>query len=181
MKPLLACAVLAVASMTGFAQAADPPPVVADRDFGLFGAWKVFEGADLRGEYCWMGEQSGGATSIAFIVSADDPTRVAVLLSRPTGFGAIKPGEKFQLFHTANNIRRAGEQATVSANPFFAFFAITADTLKVFAQQVASGEAFDWTLDAPDAGLEAKSVPLEGFPTAVATMGVCLSSLGASF
>jgi hypothetical protein len=128
-----------------------------------------------------MGEQSGSATSIAFIVSADDPARVAFLLSRPTGFGAIKPGEKFQLFYTTNNIRHAGEQATVSANPFFAFFAITADTLKVFAQQVASGEAFDWRLDAPAAGLEAKSVPLDGFSTAVATMGVCLSSLGASF
>ena len=128
-----------------------------------------------------MGEQSGGATSIAFIVSADDPTRVAFLLSRPTGFGSIKPGERFQLFYTTNNLRRAGEQATVSANPLFAFFAIKAETLKVFAQQVASGEAFDWRLDAPAADLEAKSVPLEGFPTAVATMGVCLSSLGASF
>jgi hypothetical protein len=181
MKALLACAVLAVVSMTGFAQAADPPPGVADRDFGLFGTWKVFEGADSRGEYCWMGEQSGGATSIAFIVSADDPIRVAVLLSRPTGFGAIKPGEEFQLFHTTNNTRHAGEQATVSANPFFAFFAVAADTLKVFAQQVASGEVFDWKVDAPAAGLEAKSVPLEGFPTAVATMGVCLLSLGASF
>jgi hypothetical protein len=46
------------------AQAADPPPVVADRDFGLFGAWKVFEGADSLGEYCWMGEQAGGATRL---------------------------------------------------------------------------------------------------------------------
>ena len=82
-----------------------------------------------------MGEQSGGATSIAFIVSADDPIRVAVLLSRPTGFGAIKPaGEKFQLFYIANNLLHAGEQATVSSNPLFAFFAIKADTLKVFAQ-----------------------------------------------
>jgi hypothetical protein len=167
--------------MTGFAQAADPPPVVADRDFGLFGAWKVFEGADSRGEYCWMGEQSGGATSIALIVSADDPTRVAFLLSRPTGFGSIKPGERFQLFYIINNLRHAGEQATVSANPFFAFSAITADSLKVFAQQVASGEAFDWSLDAPAADLDTKSVPLDGFPTAVATMGLCLSSLGASF
>ena len=95
-----------------------------------YSARKVFEGADSRGEYCWMGGQSGGATSIAFIVSADDPTRVAVLLSRPTGFGAIKPGEKFQLFYTTKNLRQVGEQATVSANPLFAFFAITADTLK---------------------------------------------------
>jgi hypothetical protein len=180
MKPLLASATLAVALMTS-AQAADPPPVVADRDFGLFGAWKVFEGADSRGEYCWMGEHSGGATSIAFIVSADDPARVAFLLSRPTGFASIKPGEKFQLFYITNNLRHAGEQATVSANPFFAFSAITADTLKVFAQQVASGEAFDWSLYAPAADLDTKSVPLDGFPTAVATMGLCLSSLGASF
>jgi hypothetical protein len=148
MKPLLASATLAVALMTGFARA-DPPPVVADRDFGLFGAWKVFEGADPRGECCWMGEQPGGATSIAFIVSADDPTRVAFLLSRPTGFGSIKPDEKFQLFYITNNLRHAGEQATVSSNPFFAFSAITADTLKVFAQQVASGDALDWSLYAP--------------------------------
>jgi hypothetical protein len=108
----------------------------------------AFAHGDSRGEYCWMGEQSGGATSIAFIVSADDPTRVAFLLSRPTGFGSIKPGERFQLFYVTNNLRHASEQATVSANPFFAFSAITADTLKVFLithkPQPISGADMAW-------------------------------------
>ena len=93
----------------------------------------VFEGADSRGEYLLDGRAVRRCNfNRVYCVGRRSYTRVAVLLSRPTGFGAIKPGEKFQLFYIANNLRQAGEQATVSANPFFAFFAITADTLKVF-------------------------------------------------
>jgi hypothetical protein len=67
-----------------------------------------------------------------------ESSQAVQLQSRLLWFGSIKPGERFQMFYIINNLRHAGEQATVSANPFFAFSAITADSLKVFAQQVQS-------------------------------------------